>query len=104
MCQSQSFFTEIFLFKTLWCKIWSEANLSGVDKSVSVEDGLKLVAEKFRKKAESSPGRKQSGKDNVTTVPIAEFLSTKGTGNEVEGMLRSYFAEVRKVKPSWKPR
>jgi hypothetical protein len=47
---------------------------------------------------------KQFGKDKITTVRMAEFLSTKGTKNEVKSMLRFYFAEVRKVKPSWKPR
>jgi hypothetical protein len=47
---------------------------------------------------------KQFGKDKITSVPMAFVLSTKGTKNEVKAMLRFYFAEVRKVKPSWKPR
>jgi hypothetical protein len=47
---------------------------------------------------------KQFGKDKITTVPMAELLSTKGTKNEVKAILQFYFAEVWKVKPSWKPR
>jgi len=42
--------------------------------------------------------------DPVSPVPVLEFLAQSSTRLEVEVMLRGYTTEIRKVKPSWRPK